>query len=275
MKTTESSISYSCFYDSVLHEIEMGKIDQGINLLVGLLDSVHLQGGSVDQARNELTQHMLHQMLLEDPIHRQAFRNPGDYSGLVDVISSPSNDVQTGSTGRRLFEATSQLGFIRALRQRRAMVDQKLENAWENGLRICIVDTKTHGDQRYLASRELSNVKFFDPALDDIAEFTSKSLQSFDLICAPDLADTSTAGKISDLLTLLRSTISANGNVFFPALRVDHVGSGWRRTFLNWEPNLHLEHHLQRAASDTGYSALTYADESGCIFWAALRPLEN
>jgi hypothetical protein len=163
MKTPNGSMTFARFYDSVLREIEFGRIDGGINLLVGLLDAVHLLGSAIDKAREELTGHVLHQMLLEDPLYAHAARNPGDYTGLVKIAAHRPTAPQTSTTGRRLFEATSNLPITQALIQRQATVEQKLQRAWKDGQRICILGRDTSGAHPALSGRDNSNVTHIDP----------------------------------------------------------------------------------------------------------------
>jgi hypothetical protein len=272
MTTPEGSLTYARFFDSVLREIEFGNIDQGISLIVGLFDALHMQGRSLTKARQELVRHVLHQMLLEEPIYAHAAGNRGNAARLADIAFGASADEQLSSTGRRLFEATNTLPLIRGLRQRRAVIQQKLERAWQGGLQICLLGTNLSNWQTALSGRDLSNVTVIDNEEKEWPNLETLTGAPFDLICLPDVADTLDGPALLALLARLRSFVSPAGIVILSALCPGHLGSGWREACLNWQPNMHDQETLQRAASDTGFSALIYGDQSECIIWAELRP---
>jgi hypothetical protein len=272
MKTPDGSMTYARFFDSVLREIEFGKIDQGISLIVGLFDALHMQGRSLTHARQELVRHVLHQMLLEEPIYAQAAGNPSNASRLTHTVFSARADEQISSTGRRLFEATNKLPLIRALRQRRAVVQQKFERAWQSGLRICLLGTSLSSWQTALSGRDLSNVTLIDNQEEKWPNLETIAGAPFDLICLPDIADAQDGPALLSLLAQLKPIVSPAGTVVLSALCPGHLGSGWREACLNWKPNMHGQEALLHAASDTGFSALIYGDQSDCIIWAELRP---
>jgi hypothetical protein len=260
------------FYDSVLSEIEFGKIDQGINLLVGMLDAVHMQECDLANARQELVRHVLHQMLLEEPIYAQAVNIPADYAGLVDIASRSPADERISPTGRRLFKATSNLPLIRALSQRQTSVNLRLERAWKDGLRICLLGNGASGRYTAFSGRDLSNVTLIDSEAKDWPSLLAKSGRQFDLICLAEVADSVDAAALFLVLEQLRPFVAPAGTAILSALRPGHLGSGWREACLNWQPNMHGSEALQRAATDAGFSAHIYSDESDCIIWAELRP---
>ncbi len=272
MTTPHGSMTFTRFYDSVLSEIEYGKVDQGINLLAGLLDAVHLQGCSIANARDGLACHLLHRMLLEDPIYAQAAHMPGDYIGLVDALSIPSAEQHLSPTGRRLFEATANLPIIRALQQRHAKVHQMLERAWKDGQQICLVGKGANFGNAALPGRDLSNVTIIDIEAIDPPNLMDAAGMQFDLICLPNIADALDGDALFSLLAKLQHLVSPAGIMILSALRRDHLGSGWRQVCLNWMANTHDAQALQSAAFGACFSAQTYADQSDCIIWAELRP---
>ena len=114
MSEPEAQMIYTRFYDQVLAEIESGKVHEGINLLVGMLDTVDLQAGSLARARRELRGHSLCQMLREDPVVAHADAQPDCHADRLRIIGQSSAGADTSSTGRRLFEVTRELTFARA-----------------------------------------------------------------------------------------------------------------------------------------------------------------
>lgn len=272
MTTSDGSMTFANFFDSVLGEIESGKVEQGINLLVGMLDAVYLHGASTADVRDELARHPLLQMLLEDPICAYAANRPGDYAGLLDMACGGITTGRTSSTGLKLFEATSNLPLIRALRKRRATVNQKLERAWKAGHRICFLGTSENPAHGALSGRDLSNVTIIDCDAAHWPITIARSGPPFDLICLSEVADTLNAAALCALLTQLRSSVSPTGIAILSAVRPGHLGSGWRSVCLGWAPMMHDASTLQRVALDAGFSAQTYNDQSDCIIWAELKP---
>lgn len=272
MTTPTGSMTFTHFFDSVLREIEFGRIDQGLSLLVGMLDAVLMQGCSLTYAREDLKRHVLHQMMLEEPIYAYAGRKLGDYTGLVGMASRSPADLRISPTGLRLFEATRNLPFIRALRHRQTTGNQRLERAWKDGLQICLLGNGASSGRTPLSSRDQSNVKNIDIDADDWPNLATEAGTQFDLICLPDIADILDAEKLISLVAQLRPFVAPAGTAILSALRPGHLGSGWREACLNWLPNMHGAATLQHAASEAGFSAHIYNDESDCIIWAELRP---
>jgi hypothetical protein len=64
-------MAHSRFYDSVLQELAAGNMQDGINLLVGMLDTVDQQPEQFGAACDELRVHRLGSMLREDPCSRR------------------------------------------------------------------------------------------------------------------------------------------------------------------------------------------------------------
>lgn len=272
MTAPYGSMTFSRFFDSVLSEIEFGRVDQGISLLVGLFDALDMQGCPLADAHEELAHHMLHQMLLEEPIYAQAARKPGNYAGLVDTACKAIKDQRIGSTGRRLFEATSNIPIIRALRHRQETAHLKLQRAWKDGQRICLFVKGASTGRMALSGRDQSNVTIIDIGSDDRANLAVTACAPFDLILLADIADSLDTAALFSLIAQMRNVVSSEGTIHLSALRPAHLGSGWRRVCLNWAPTMHDALSLQRAASAAGFLAQIYSDQSDCILWAELRP---
>lgn len=242
--TQQSSTScYDRFYDQVLNEISTGKVEQGINVLVGMLDAIALQGGALEQARTSLQGHLLHQMLLEDPLCAYAKMRPGDSLGLAAIMASKSGDVQIGATGQKLFAATRSQPIARALLHRQASVDRLLSRAISDGQSV--LDCRLSG---------------------------TDAGGSFALICASDLADRLESPALTEALAKMRTSLSDRGRIILSSALPNHLGAGWRSVCLNWNPNTHDEQGLTLAAASAGLTARTYRDEADCFVWAELRP---
>jgi NADPH-dependent ferric siderophore reductase len=174
MNNIGTKMLYTRFYDQVLTEISAGKVSDGINLLVGMLDTVDIGPGSLAQAKRELSGHSLARMLLEDPSIADAESRPNDTSGRMGMIGNADASVEMSSTGRRLFEVTSELTIARALRQRREGFASRYTRTLQLGQKVCV--------------------------LTDNHENESKISGAFDLILAPDLLDQTVEPALSNIL---------------------------------------------------------------------------
>jgi hypothetical protein len=241
---------YTRFYDQVLTEISAGKVNDGINLLVGMLDTVDIGPGSLAQAKRELSGHSLSRMLLEDPSVADAEARPNDTAARIGMIGRAGTDSDISSTGRRLFEVTSELTFARALRQRRISFEARSTRASQLGQNITLVNNTADAER--------------------CVRLAENDGQRFDLILAPDLFDQTAEPALSHILKSLATCLSANGSIIVAALLPNHLGAGWRSACLNWNPHCHDEAALARIAASAGLSARTYRDETDCIIWCEL-----
>jgi hypothetical protein len=244
MKNKGTTMLYTRFYDQVLTEISAGKVSDGINLLVGMLDTVDIGPGSLAQAKRELSGHSLARMLLEDPSIADAKRRPNDTSGRIGMIGNADASVEMSSTGRRLFEVTSELTFARALRQRREGFASRYTRAMQLGQKVCV--------------------------LADNHENVSNTTGAFDLILAPELLDKTVEPALSNILKSAAANLSSDGSIVVAALLPHHLGAGWRSACLNWNPHCHDEDAFAQIATATGLNARTYRDETDCILWGEL-----
>jgi hypothetical protein len=260
MTNPTPSNRYTRFYDQVLGEIERGRVDQGLGLLVGMLDAVHMQGGGMAPARSVLTGHMLQQLLVEAPLYRRAGCDPTE---------QPQSDMPVLSpTGSTLMKASAALTIMRALGDRQHLADQRLARTWRDGGKICLVGGNAMTPGHVLHGRDLSNVTIA-PATP--AAVGGLATGAFDLICAPNLADTVKTSALPSLLAGLHRAMAPEGTLILSALLPDHVGAGWVRGCLDWHPQAHAEAALRGLAGAAGFKAQFCNDESNCLVWGVLR----
>jgi hypothetical protein len=244
MKNKGTKMLYTRFYDQVLTEISAGKVSDGINLLVGMLDTVDIGPGSLAQAKRELSGHSLARMLLEDPTVADAKARPNDTAARIGMIGEAIAAGDISSTGRRLFEVTSELTFARALRQRREGFASRYTRALQLGQKVCV--------------------------LADNCEDTLDSAGAFDLILAPDLFDQTVEPALSNFLKSAAARLKTDGSIVVAALLPHHLGAGWRSACLNWNPHCHDEDAFSRIAASAGLHARTFRDQTDCILWGEM-----
>lgn len=266
MSKARTEMHFTHLYDHVLSELEFGRTETAINLLVGMLDAAEMRTTSRFTASSELRDHSLHAMLLEDPISADALERSANAIHRVNMFNEHSFADITSSTGRRLFAATSATAFARALRHRREHAERKLKQAWRAGEKIWLVADPHYDLLRTLNGFDTSNilVSSENGVLD--ADTGSK----FDAILAPHLPDQLAMAALQKASVRLCSHLSDCGAFVTSALLPGHPGTGWRRACFRWEPKCHDDTALAQIANP-GFVSHTYRDETGCIAWLEVR----
>lgn len=263
---------YTRFYDQVMTEIEAGKVHDGINLLVGMLDTVDLQAGSLERARRELHGHSLSQMLREDPVIAHAVALPDCTAERLKMIGQSLANAETSSTGRRLFEVTRELTFARALRERRDSFELKLARSWRQGDNIFLIADDSTSYLSALSGADVASIGVADVDEISLGLFSSSENQSkYDLILAPELLDRCDGPALLDCLRQMRPGLAKQGSIVLAGLTPQHLGAGWRSACLDWHPFCYDECGLAQIAADAELSARMYRDETNCIVWAEFR----
>ncbi len=262
---------FTHLYDHVLAELEFGRTETGINLLVGMLDAAEMQSVANGSARNELRDHPLQAMLLEDPMLADAFARPSNPVHRVNMLHENGFDNDVSSTGRRLFAATSEIAFARALRRRREHAERKLGRAWRAGQKIWLIADPQYDLASSLNGFDTSNIHV---SSENEARKTSTpdavAGSKFDLILAPHLPDQLTAPAMQQASAWLCSQLSDSGEFTTSVLLPGHPGTGWRRACFRWEPKCHDDGALARMTAP-GLTTHSYCDETGCIAWLEMR----
>lgn len=258
-------------YDHVLAELEFGRIEAGINLLVGILDAAESAESETSHAHAALQAHPLNAMLLEDPLCADAQLRPDNAAHRVNMLRSGSFGIQVSSTGHRLFAASRNIAFARALSSRHEHAKQKLCRAWQQGLNIWLIADAQHNLLESLRNMDTSNICISSEndligaaGKDDISE------QKFDLIFAPHLPDKLSAPRLKDIIQKLKIQLTQSGVLAMSSLLPGHPGTGWRRACFGWDPACHDDEELAAMAT-SGFISNRYHDDTGCVAWVELR----
>ncbi len=264
-------MQYTRLYDHVLSELEFGRTEKGINLLVGMLDVAELQVNHSGQAREELRGHPLHAMLLEDPLCADASQQSSDPVHRVNLLTKQGCGDAVSSTGRRLFAVTSEITVARALRLRSKEAERKLHRAWRMGQKIWLIADPRCGLLETLGNVDTGNVLISsEHEIRQSAVHEAVAGSAFDLILAPNLPDLLSGRGLQQLTASLGQQLGREGVLATSVLMPGHPGAGWRRTCFNWEPNCHEDAAIARLAAP-GFAAQSYRDETGCIAWIEMR----
>lgn len=281
------------FFDQVLHELSAGNMQDGINLLVGMLDTVDQRPEHFGAACDELQGHPLAVMLREDPLFAASPASPGNDAAMLRLIATGELAADVSPTGKRLFAATSRLKLSRALRGRRLTGGERLSRAWQQGRRICALGGGILDAAQQLAGRDIGNITVVEDdrclaarLRSDFGEsfalietgpvqfLRSRSApRQFDVICSVELADTCAPHALAALVPAMRRRLAPGGTISLAALATLHAGRGWRRAYLDWEPACHEEEGLAATAAAAGLGARVFHDETSCIVWCEMGAL--
>ena len=288
-------MAHSRFFDQVLDELNAGNTQDGINLLVGMLDTVDQRPEFFGAACDELQGHALAAMLREDPLFAASPVNPGNDSAMLHLIATGELAADVSPTGKRLFAATSRLKLSRALRGRRLAGGERLSRAWQLGRRICVLGGGILDAARGLAGRDLGNITVveddrcltaklrcdFGESFQLIETSSAQFLRGkrgpsqFDVICSVELADTCVSHGLATLMPAMRRRLAPGGTIALAALTPLHPGCGWRRAYLDWEPGCHEAESLAAMAAAAGLGARVYHDETSCVVWCEMSAMRD
>jgi hypothetical protein len=284
-------MSYSQFYDQVLNELLSGTFLEGLNLLVGMLDTLDQGGPEFEQAANTLKSHDLFEFLKRDPLVMANDAEEADFTIGADLICGADLPVSTSSTGRRLFQVTSNIAFARAYRQRRKTTQDRLISAWQAGQNICVIGHGQFMALQSLAGRELSNVTLISKSdqqadwlgsvfgsspricLADPTAFLQKSGQGdarFDLICADDVTDGLTTETLTQLAIAASSCLAPEGRLILAGFAPNHLGSGWRKICLGWDIFCHNENDFHKLGEAAGLTSRLCRDATNSVVQAMI-----
>jgi hypothetical protein len=282
-------MSYSQFYDQVLNELLSGTFLEGINLLVGMLDTLNHDGFAFEQAANKLKAHDLFEFLRRDPL---VFTSDADKTGFTlgaDLICGADLPVSTSSTGRRLFQVTSNIAFARAYRQRRLTSQDCLISSWQSGKKICVIGHGQFMALQRLAGRDLSNLTLIAGTAEQAARlgdvfgssphvpianqtaFLHQSAEGgahFDLICADDIIDGLTTEALTQFVVAAASCLSATGGLILASFARNHLGSGWRKVCLGWDLQLRNENDFLALGEVAGLTPRLCRDATNSVVQA-------
>lgn len=266
MSKVGNKMQFTRLYDHVLSELEFGRTEIGINLLVGMLDGAELRISGTEQARDELREHPLNVMLLEDPLNQ-----PSDLIHRVNMLNQQGCGAAVSSTGRRLFAVTSEITFARALRQRAKEAERKLKRALRLGQKIWLIVDPQSPLTASLGSVDPANIRVSSEyEIRLISADHCLAQDGFDLILAPNLPDFLSGRGVRQLTSWLGAQLSEHGVLVTSAVMPGHPGTGWRRACFNWEPNCHDDAAIAKRSAP-GFTTHSHRDETGCIAWVETR----
>jgi hypothetical protein len=281
-------MTYSLFYNQVLSELMSGTFQDGVNLLVGMLDNVSHDSATKRSAAAALREHDLDAFLSEHPFYKAQDNTKGRTASLANLFCGDDLDTNVSTTGRRLFEATNQLTFARAVRDRRKCTTKSLTRAWQSGQKICVMGEGQWRALDALAGQDVSNVtlieqdsdtlsavrakfgvslKLFDGEIVEWADETSHNANSVDLICASDFPDHTAQAELASVVILLQGCLSEHGKIQFAGFAPGHLGSGWREIGLRWDMHCYDEGQWQALGDQAGLHVRACRDVSNSVVW--------
>jgi hypothetical protein len=289
-------MTYATFYNQILTELLVGRFQDGISQLVGMLDGVSQDASSVALASTTLRNHDLWNVLKQDPLCATSEAQADQGALLCDLICNQAVSGEISSTGQRLFGVTSGLTLARALRERRQSTQDRLQRAWQSGQRICVIGNGQFRALEALAGYDLSNITLIAPTLETGSHLSQKfsgavvlleeqsvpfptniaaDSPKFDLICAADLPDQSDIDFLRALVVASQSYLSETGKIVFASFLPHHLGTGWRTVCLKWALNCFDERDLVTLGQKVGLHAKIYRDASNSVVWSEFSKTTN
>ncbi len=286
-------MAHSRFFDSVLQELSAGNMQDGINMLAGMLDTADQRTEPFGAVCAALRVHALGAMLREDPLFAGSPANPGNDAAMLQLIAFGDITADVSQTGRRLFTATSEIKLSRALRERHLGAGRRVARSWQHGRRICVLGGANLAAARLLAGRDLNNITVIDDdhcTITRLRDLFGGSFQlveaspmqflrdeagpgRFDVICSVELADSLTPPALAALMPAMRRRLAPGGSIELAALAALHPGSGWRRAYLDWEPCCHEAGSLAAMAEAADLESRVYHDETACVLWCEMNAI--
>ena len=256
---------YMQFYDQIMSQIEAGHAGRALLQLSAILDAAAMTPDGYAAAADALRQHELFPLVH----HRHRL-------GIPSIFDKAEPPKGLNTTSQMLLAALDELPLVQALRARSQFAAPFIIQAWQAGRSICLSGSGIAGILQQLGGRDVSNIAVCGQGAEqhgyNVRPFAAikdalASQADFDLIYAPDVLFETAASDLASTFASAANGLSANGIARFSALTPAHLGTGWRRACLGWEPHVHDEMALSDAADAARLNARIYRDSGGCILW--------
>jgi extracellular factor (EF) 3-hydroxypalmitic acid methyl ester biosynthesis protein len=278
-------------FDQVASCIESDQIETGITLLAGAALTVD----DVREAHGLLRSHRLHSILLEDPYTAQAFNKPRGYAGdalVMDMIYDQTVPDGTSARGRDLFAVTTSFPVAQAVRGRRELAANLVQDASGRGERICSLACGHLREVDDLPDRNFANITAVDqdalsvdyvrgrhPVSLDVRQinvfgFLRGALakgDKYDLIYTLGFTDYCDRGAMSLLYRLMTRCLADTGTILVANFTPGHLAQGWLEVCLDWHLIYRDESVMRRHAEENGLDCELWRDATGSVLYSKLK----
>lgn len=256
------------FLDDGLEMLQAGDVKSGMSQTVQQLYETYVSTSSTEWARlvqREFLQHPIRKVLMQDPLTVRSFSRPRGYAGdaeLLDLIYFPRQAKldDASSKGKKIYHFTTGVGIARALRERKAMVAQQIDETAgrvENArvLSIACGHCREAELSSAIQNRELGTFLGLDQDQDsldlvekqygslglDTAQLSVKDIVrgnavmgQFDLIYSSGLYDYLGKRLAQKLTAQLYKMLSPGGKLILFNVIPNYEEIGYFESFMNW-----------------------------------------
>jgi hypothetical protein len=278
-------------FDQVSSCIDQGDIETALPILAGALCTVE----NVVVAHGLLRSHQLHSVLLEDPYTAQAFHKPRGYAGdamVMDMIYDQVPPAGVTARGRDLFATTTAFPVAQAVRDRRKLSTELVEQTFARGGRICSIACGHMRELDNLTGRDLSNITAVDqdklsvafvrrrhPVGLDVQEmnvfaFLRQAIakgDKYDLIYSLGFTDYCDPRAMNLLYRLMTRCLSDQGTIFVANFVPNHLAQGWLEVCLDWHLTYRDESAMRCHAEEHGLACELWRDDTGSVLYSRMK----
>ena len=277
-------------FDQVSSCIDQGDAETALPVLAGVLWTVEDKVA----AHALLRSHPLHSVLLEDPYTAQAFHKPRGYAGdalVMDMIYDQVPPEGVTVRGRELFAATTAYPVAQAVRSRRKLAAEVLEEACSKDLRICSLACGHMRELDNLAGRDCANITAIDqdglsvefvrrrhPTVDvrqmNVFEFLRSAIsrgEKYDLIYSLGFTDYCDQREMNLLYKLMARCLAEHGTVFIANFAPNHLAQGWLEACLDWRLIYRDEIVMRRHAEEHGLVSELWRDDTRSVVYSRMK----
>jgi extracellular factor (EF) 3-hydroxypalmitic acid methyl ester biosynthesis protein len=279
------------FFNSVLEQLEQGRMEAGLHFLAGSLITPEARSA----ARPVLRDHELHRVLMEDPYTARAFAKPRGYAGdavLIDMLYDREPPPETSLRGRDIFSCTTAFPVAQAVRERRDTAAQLLEQEWRSGKSICALACGHLREADALCGQDLTNIVAVDQDSESLAVVSARHEdrirtahanvihylraaanrgESFDHIYTLGLTDYFDDRAMRLLHRLMKSCLNPGGTIRLANFIPSHIAIGWMDAVMDWHLIYRTEADLTAFAAEIGMAARSWIDSTGSIAWCEME----
>jgi hypothetical protein len=287
-------MSHARLLDQLSTMAASGDVSMLMNLAAGMLAGEQALPFVERPFAHALRRSDFHATLLEDPVSARAFHKPRGYPGdaeLIDYYYDQQIPPGTSGLGARMFENTVRFPTGRAVDFRRGFAAERLEQAWQQGKRICVLACGHLREADGLAGKDLSNVVAVDLDSASLAQVaathdigpqlveanalrylrqTARTEERFDLIYTLGLTDYLDRRALELLHTLMRRCLAEKGEILVANFVSGHLSIGWMEAVMDWHLIYRDAAEMERLAGTADLQPRTFHDPTGSIVFCEM-----
>lgn len=289
--------------DRTLQDIEAGEGTEAVQALIDALDAnLPAAGEGRENAVDQCREHVLHELMLEDPLSARAWARPHGYPGdgvLFDYVYFRDAPPDTSTIGRVIFERTTTSGAARSVRYRRELMARRIDAAAARKPRAAVLSVgcghlREAGLSRAVAEDAIGRFVALDHDPANVAEvgraYGTRGIEAtaagvsellkfgapggFDLVYAAGLCDCLPDATAQSLTARLFDAVLPGGTLLLANFAPRHSGHGYMTAFLDWTLQCRGEAAVRALASSIPVQSATshvFADPLRNVLYLEIR----